>query len=365
MQLYDYLAQIYVFIQNPVRRTGFGLLYYCLPFIVSSAAVLNALLSVVATHRILISGRGNERHKSDLVAAYYHHKVQTIQIVNESLARQPNNITFDVQVAIAILGIVEYTTGSLDNAQKHMAGLQVIMDANGGTIGAPPDHYSALGIVKIANMLISNDQHDHPMNNERRMLDGILTKLPGDCHPSIPSMFHSLKHLSTTMPRNPAVTIAQQSSWLDQLNITELQMHQIIENELISQTDALTTPFVTSRVYPIAGSIFLCLWLRQLSIQSNVLDYLVDSLIYALDEIEHEQQYPSVILLWLLFVGGAAAEGRRTRQWFLGRLSNAVQTLNLDSWRRVKNVLEALPYVDECDEYLRRIWEELERSTIE
>lgn len=41
------------------------------------------------------------------MAAYYHHKVQAIQIVNQSLARDLNAVAYDVQVAIAVLAIIE------------------------------------------------------------------------------------------------------------------------------------------------------------------------------------------------------------------------------------------------------------------
>jgi hypothetical protein len=41
------------------------------------------------------------------MAAFYHHKVQTIQIVNQSLARYSNAVAYDIQVAIAILAIIE------------------------------------------------------------------------------------------------------------------------------------------------------------------------------------------------------------------------------------------------------------------
>lgn len=134
-------------------------------------------------------------------------------------------------------------------------------------------------------------------------------------------------------------------------------MHRILENDLSPQLTSAA--FVTWRAYPIAGSIFLCLCLRQLSLRSNVLDYLVDSLVYALEETE-EDQHPSRIYLWLLFVGAAAAEGRRNRRWFLARISDTLGRLKLDSWQRVNRVLVVFPYVEECDGYFQRIWEELQ-----
>lgn len=90
-----------------------------------------------------------------------------------------------------------------------------------------------------------------------------------------------------------------------------------------------------------------------------MLDYLVDSLKSALEETD-EDQYPSWVYLWLLFVGAAAAEGRRNRRWFLARLSDALGRLKLDSWQRVNGVLVVFPYVEECDPYFRRIWQELQ-----
>lgn len=206
-----------------------------------------------------------------------------------------------------------------------------------------------------ANKLVSNEHQDYQSTHEDRMLDRTLSNLPQDSHPSIKPMFHSLKHLSTTTPRTPHSNMTQQSTWLDELNITELKMHRILENDL-SPRHHSTTSFVTWRAYPIAGSIFLCLWLRQLSF---VLDYLVDSLKSALEETD-EDQYPSWVYLWLPFVGAAAAEGRRNRRWFLARLSDALGRLKLDSWQRVKGVLVVFPYVEECDPYFRRIWQELQ-----
>lgn len=211
-----------------------------------------------------------------------------------------------------------------------------------------------------ANKLVSGGYQEYPANNEIRMLDRILSNLPQDSDSSIRSMFHSLKHLSTTMPRTSHSNMTQQSAWLDQLNIAELRMHGILENDL-SPGHQSSTSFVTWRAYPIAGSIFLCLWLRQLSLQSNVFDYLVDSLKYALEETA-EYQDPSWVNLWLLFVGAAAAEGRRNRRWFLARLSDTLGILKLDSWQHVNGVLFAFPYVEECDSYFQRAWEGLQNE---
>lgn len=165
------------------------------------------------------------------------------------------------------------------------------------------------------------------------------------------------------MPRRHNGNINEQSAWLNELNLTEFKMHTILENELISGHSS--PEFVSWRAYPITGTIFLCMWLRQLSIRSNVIDYLVDSLVYTLEETGLENTYPLRILLWLLFVGGSAAEGRRSRRWFLVHTSRSLHSLKVDSWESVKNALLVFPYVEECGEPFRRLWDEIEKSEID
>lgn len=224
-------------------------------------------------------------------------------------------------------------------------------------------------------------------NTEQTLLDEALSDLPRNTHSSIPTMFHCLKQLSVTMPSSTA-SIAQESEWVDRVNVTEFEMHRILETDLSPQINVLggypsSLSSAAWRAYPISGTIFLCLMLRGLSINSNVFDYLVNSLVNAFQETvaasqneeyeykyedEYEQEdddddtdrYPPNILLWLLFVGGAAAEGRQYRQWFLGQISRRLSELRLDSWQETRAALKVFPYIDECDGYFRKIWEEIE-----
>jgi hypothetical protein len=268
------------------------------------------------------------------------------------------------------------------------------MASHGATAVIPANQYCALRMMSLyvysssiinypnffplingtrANLLTSNAVDDNSTNTEQGTQEDAVDNLPQNAHVSIRNMMRSLQQLSTTMPRT-AVDITQQSAWLDRLNVTEFETHRILENDLNLQTVG-SSSFTEWRAYPIAGSIFLCLWLRQLSLRSNVFDYLVDSLVYALKEEEEEevaameqdneeQHYPTNVLLWFLFVGGAAAEGRRNRQWFLGQISQTLRKLDLNSWQSTQGLLTVFPYVEECEGSYKKIWEELESGKL-
>ena len=96
------MNQTHVLLDNPVRRSELGIAHYCLPFIHSSSIVLHVLLSITASHRMLVEGP-----RRNLIDAYYHHKVQALTIVNGLLASDDTRNTREVQVAIALLAILE------------------------------------------------------------------------------------------------------------------------------------------------------------------------------------------------------------------------------------------------------------------
>lgn len=58
------------------------------------------------------------------MAAYYHHKVQAIQIVNQNLDRHSNAVAYDVQVAIAVLAIIEVCPATQE--RQDVVGNQVL-----------------------------------------------------------------------------------------------------------------------------------------------------------------------------------------------------------------------------------------------
>lgn len=65
-------------------------------------------------------------------------------------------------------------------------------------------------------------------------------------------------------------------------------------------------------------------------------------------------------LIWILFVGGAAAKGMPERAWFVKRLSTLVEWQGLTRWAEVKQLLRSVVWaVDATDEEAVDLWDDI------
>lgn len=109
------------------------------------------------------------------------------------------------------------------------------------------------------------------------------------------------------------------------------------------------------------GKYFSLLFLRELPLSNPVFDYLLDCLSHALNEENMTidvRWYPDRFLLWLLFVGGAAAAGRTRREWFRGQVLAVQARLKMETWTDVLAVLQIFPFVAGCYASFQELWEE-------
>jgi len=68
---------------------------------------------------------------------------------------------------------------------------------------------------------------------------------------------------------------------------------------------------------------------------------------------EHAERF-----LWVLALGGMAAEGKCERPWYVARFRMMAGELGLWSWRQVKRVLEGILWMKELDEPGWKLWVE-------
>jgi hypothetical protein len=186
-------------------------------------------------------------------------------------------------------------------------------------------------------------------------MSDLLSQIPEDAHFTLTTMFHELKCLSLNM--TPSSEIMPKAEWLERLNALGLSMHRMMAGEFFE----MSAENIPRRAYSIAGNIFLCLYLRELPLSSPVFDYLLDCLVRALAETNSErniQWYPPRFLLWLLFIGGAAAEDRARRAWFIEQIPAVQAQLRLETWDEVIAVLSKFPFVSACYQSFQKLWEE-------
>lgn len=186
-------------------------------------------------------------------------------------------------------------------------------------------------------------------------MSDLLSQIPQDAHSTLMTIFHELKCLSLEMTPNSEVM--PKSEWLQRLNALGLSMHRTMADGFIDTvTDSMPV-----RAYSVVGNIFLCLFLRELPLSNPVFDYLLDCLSHALNEENMTidvRWYPDRFLLWLLFVGGAAAAGRTRRGWFRGQVLAVQARLKMETWTDALAVLQIFPFVAGCYASFQELWEE-------
>lgn len=185
-------------------------------------------------------------------------------------------------------------------------------------------------------------------------------------HPYVREMFDKLNNLSilisdihATLPEHAG---DEKSSLSDKLGDTERYMHILIHSKF-GNDSSVENPFFKWRAYPIAGNIFLSLYLRDIPLNSTVLDYLVAILQEALtetDAVRDASMYSPEALFWILVIGGVAALGRAQQQWFQIQAAKIRVSLGLSSWGDARQILKKFAFAGiRCESHCQALWDEL------
>lgn len=135
-----------------------------------------------------------------------------------------------------------------------------------------------------------------------------------------------------------------------------------VQNEV---RDADPSVSATSKVFHIAGFVYVYLALREIPTEVVIYNKMVSRLRSVLESLDQTQSFGGLetgLLLWVLVVGGAAALGRPERSWFVTLFTRLRQVLQLKSWVEAKGMLKEYAWVENNFETLSKgFWEESER----
>jgi hypothetical protein len=183
-------------------------------------------------------------------------------------------------------------------------------------------------------------------------------------HPSIQMMFAELNHLSAMMANMSNLSSAEDgpNSFKKKLDVAEQRMFRIIHCEPGDLNSSRETLF-RLRAYPMAGTIFLYLYLRSIPPSSTALDYFMMNLRDALTDgnvVDDTRTFPPDVLFWVLFMGGIASGGGMQRQWFRTQATKIRVALALDSWAVGRQILMRFPFTgSDCESHCQEFWAEL------
>ena len=174
----------------------------------------------------------------------------------------------------------------------------------------------------------------------------------------IDHLFHQIRELSGAMHklRSSAVLPREDIWYSDKIYYLQRSLFDIIHNPdlLSSSLDAACG---------IAGLIYCTHCLRDIPFTFQVISKAVSRLKSAIEGIETEQlqvqiSTAGVRLLWVLGLGGVAAEGKRDRSWFAAKFKDMCGVMSLIDWESTKAVLESVLWQEELNDAGERLWDE-------
>lgn len=180
------------------------------------------------------------------------------------------------------------------------------------------------------------------------------------------TMFHRIKQL--TFIRSKVLLIRELDTDTQQRFTRNVLLIERQINAIVNRPGAKgNTGSLPIRCMPFYSSalLFVYLALREVPISSSILDNFITRLRTALGILEPERiwrDFPPSFLLWVLFIGGWAAEGRLDRPWYLSYVAWLSTQMQLEFWGEAKGVLTQYCFVDSlCEIPCRMLWDEAKR----
>ena len=154
------------------------------------------------------------------------------------------------------------------------------------------------------------------------------------------------------------------SDFLIDVNACEFYMYKFVHDPEFVLDMRFKGPGPTWSAYPIAGTIYLYLFLRQIPLSNTIYEYCAGYLREALEDAKAvdiaSERYPPEALFWVLIFGGSISRGQKYGPWFRFHAKNIKELLNLQTWDDACQVLEHFVYCREIgDVYCRAFWDEL------
>ncbi|KIM95881.1 hypothetical protein OIDMADRAFT_58972 [Oidiodendron maius Zn] len=348
-------------------------------------ACYHGTLFVSAAHQALLAGAGN-----DLPRDCYRHKGEAIRIINQRLGDPHRRIEDGTIAAIACLAAYENVNGSLETAEVHVKGLESLGNLRGGFHSADMPVFleqivywvelcNASALKRRARFIPQNLLNLMAPNltvPDSPVFTAVWNRQWGFLGPEIvpfrlydgmnilrATMFHRIRELSYIRAKVQSVgelaTVSQQQ-FTNKVLLIERQINAIV-NQPAADGKSSSMPM---RCMPFYSStlLFVYLVLRGIPTTSSILGNFITRLRTALSFLKREnnwQEIPHGFLLWMLFIGGWAAEGRQDRSWYSDHIAWLGTQMKLEFWEQAKNVISEYAYVDSiCERPGRKLWGE-------
>jgi Fungal specific transcription factor domain len=337
---------------------------------ITDAALFHATLWHSALHYGIVHGKGNNN-----VDALYH-RGKALSIIGERVGKEESCSDGTIGTVLCML-LLANLNGSLKAAETHIMGLRQLVEKRGGlwNLGFDGSLQRMTLWNDIAFATATHSEPYYPLSDTPTVLlpsDGMSLSSPTDslsspltpetlppfdtdaelltlvrlrpgCSIDLQRCFYDIHYVSAFLNRAKRTEVGKenQMAFSDRVYIIERRLLTLL-NEAYGKTD--TENEVLDWLYKAileAALIHIYSTVRGVPVSCGVYAKKVERILNALASIDLlfvSETFPA-LLVWVLFVGGAAARGRPERGSFVAAVGSVSKGLKLEEWDDIKGVL--------------------------
>ncbi|GFF48241.1 hypothetical protein IFM46972_08499 [Aspergillus udagawae] len=371
------------------RRFGPRLQAHWAALVQHDPASLHACICVAASNAALESGEfplvdPSKAQTSPLILDTFHHRGETIRLVNESLSDPLKASSDELIAAVSILLTIEIASGNPDYLKIHLAGLRQMVAMRNSFADVPPDVRFQISWtdIRVACMAFTKPifpfvryarpsrltlippSKDHARTASRLIQ---LIEIPGVFGDAMSKTIYDLTELiwyAEWIKGDPTSSQSFDDETEDYFNT------EVLYVEYALHTDRYTATGEAKGDATIEGCVRLaCLLFHNTTIwefypqMGPVFSKPIIGLRVALETTIPAGYFNLCreLLIWVLFVGACSSRLlAREHTFFMTELTTAVRNQGFRSWQELRELLLGYFYVDRC--YLtplRELWDEI------
>ncbi|KAL4885838.1 fungal-specific transcription factor domain-containing protein [Aspergillus karnatakaensis] len=350
-------------------------------------ASLHACICVAATNSALESGEfpltDDKKASSPLLLDTFHHRGETIRLVNEGLS-DPNKAASDELIAaVSVLLTVEIATGDPDYLKIHLAGLRQMVGMRISFADVADDVRFQISWTDIRVACMSLTKPIFPFVRYARPANFSITPPNKDLESTASSLVNlvQIPGIFGDVMSKVIYDLAElvwYAEWIkggpqEQEFDEETECYyntEVLHVEYALHSDRYTSSGEVKGDATIEGCVRLaCLLFHNSAIWdfypqiAPVFPKPIIALQLALESTIRAGCYHLCrdLLIWLLFVGACSTRIPSQRNFFVNELASAIRLQGVRSWQELRAILFGYFYVDRC--YigpLRALWDELQ-----
>lgn len=337
------------------------------PFFRDNQLLFHVVLLLSALDRDKLQGHNNSIHSKQLLD-------QCLQLLNQQVQTSETGTNDYTLTSIAALAALEFSRGNIRAAHVHTEGLKRVVDLRGGLNAIRERDAMVASFVFWCAMVAIDEPIFLPLTYGNELDDAtwlhdpetaaLLTHDGGEANlldlgvdVGTANMLHRVQRLSITYANSVKSGTPEQAFGV--LSSLCAAIERLMRTSRVPSDDSPVPGL--SQSCRLAGCLHLfapqCGYFPDPTLMLHTLVYEIK---VSLGHMIRAIGSRSILLLWLLAVGGITAHSMPERSWFVGHLVVVITDLQIGTWEAMRQHLLRLAFHDNfCDMSFHALWDEV------